>query len=45
VVDRGWMHTMRPEAAAQVMATVGEHYELGATVQEGRGPVEIYRLR
>jgi 4-amino-4-deoxy-L-arabinose transferase-like glycosyltransferase len=45
VVDRGWMHTMRPEAAAQVMATVAEHYELGATVQEGRGPVEIYRLR
>jgi 4-amino-4-deoxy-L-arabinose transferase-like glycosyltransferase len=45
VVDRGWMQTMRPSAAAQVMATVAEAYDLAATVAEQRGPVEIYRLR
>lgn len=45
VVDRGWMHTMRPAAAAQVMAAVEQGYELAATVAEFRGPVEIYRAR
>lgn len=45
VVDRGWMHNMRPAAAAEVMATVAAHYDLAATVQEARGPVEIYRAR
>lgn len=45
VVDRGWMHTMRPAAAEQVMAAVAGDYELFATVAEYRGPVEIYRVR
>lgn len=45
VVDRGWMHTMRPEAAARVMNTVAAGYDLFATVNEYRGPVEIYRAR
>jgi 4-amino-4-deoxy-L-arabinose transferase-like glycosyltransferase len=45
VVDRGWMHTMRPEAAAMVMAAVARDYELFATVAEQRGPVEIFRAR
>lgn len=45
VVDRGWMQTMRPAAAEQVMATVAAGYELAAAVAEGRGPVEIYRVR
>ncbi|WP_372621866.1 ArnT family glycosyltransferase [Falsiroseomonas sp.] len=45
VVDRGWMQTMRPAAAAQVMAAVAEGYELFASVPETRGPVEIYRAR
>ncbi|WP_439597221.1 ArnT family glycosyltransferase [Falsiroseomonas sp.] len=45
VVDRAWMQTMRPAAAAQVLAAVAEGYELAATVAEQRGPVEIYRLR
>lgn len=45
VVDRGWMHTMRPAAAAKVLAAIDEAYELYATVNEYRGPVEIWRLR
>ena len=45
VVDRGWMHTMRPAAAEKVMAAVSAGYDLFATVEEGRGPVEIYRAR
>jgi hypothetical protein len=45
VVDRGWMHTMRPAAAEKVMAAVAEGYELYATVNEFRGPVEVYRVR
>lgn len=45
VVDRGWVHTMRPAAAEKVMAAVAEGYELYATVNEFRGPVEIYRVR
>ena len=45
VVDRGWMHTMRPAAAAQVMAAVEQGYDLAATVAEFRGPVEIYRAK
>jgi 4-amino-4-deoxy-L-arabinose transferase-like glycosyltransferase len=45
VVDRGWMHTMRPAAAAQVMAAVEAGYELVASIAEYRGPVEIYRAR
>jgi len=43
VVDRGWMHTMRPAEAAQVMAAVASGYTLHTTVNEFRGPVEIYR--
>lgn len=45
VVDRGWMHTMRPEAAARVLAAIETGYELFATVNEYRGPVEIWRAR
>jgi hypothetical protein len=45
VVDRGWMQTMRPAAAAQVMEAVSRGYELAGNVQEIRGPVEIYRAR
>jgi 4-amino-4-deoxy-L-arabinose transferase-like glycosyltransferase len=45
VVDRGWMHTMRPAASELVMRAIAEGYELFATVNEYRGPVEIYRVR
>lgn len=45
VVDRGWMQTMRPAAAQQVMAAVASGYELFASVPEQRGPVEIYRRK
>ena len=45
VVDRGWMHTMRPEASARVLAAIDAGYELFATVPEQRGPVEIWRAR
>jgi hypothetical protein len=45
VVDRGWMHTMRPEAAAQVEAALRNGYALSATVDERRGPVEIWRAQ
>jgi 4-amino-4-deoxy-L-arabinose transferase-like glycosyltransferase len=45
VVDRGWMHTMRPAAAAKVMRVVDRHYDLAASVAERRGPVELYRVR
>lgn len=44
VVDRGWIHTMRPEATARVEAAIAEGYELFAAVPERRGPVEIWRL-
>ncbi len=45
VVDRGWMHTMRPSAAAQVEAAVAAGYELHASIAEYRGPVHVYRAR
>jgi hypothetical protein len=45
VIDRGWMHTMRPEAAQRVLAAVAQGYELFATVNEYRGPVEIWRAK
>ena len=45
VVDRGWMHTMRPEAAARVLAAIEDGYELFATIGEQRGPVEVWRAR
>jgi 4-amino-4-deoxy-L-arabinose transferase-like glycosyltransferase len=45
VVDRGWMHTMRPEAASRVLAALDEGYTLFATVAEQRGPVEIWQAR
>jgi 4-amino-4-deoxy-L-arabinose transferase-like glycosyltransferase len=45
VVDRGWLHTMRPEAAARVMAALEDGYEPFAAVPEYRGPVEIFRAR
>jgi hypothetical protein len=44
VIDRGWMHTMRPPAAAAVLAAIDQAYELAASVAEQRGPVEIWRL-
>jgi hypothetical protein len=37
------MHTMRPPAAAAVLAAVGQGYALAASVAEQRGPVEIWR--
>jgi len=45
VVDRGWPHTIDPAAAAMVFRTLDEAYVLAATVQEERGPVEIWRPR
>lgn len=45
VVDRGWMHTMRPEAASRVLAALDAGYEIFARVNEYRGPVEIWRAR
>ncbi len=45
VVDRGWMHNMRPEAASRVLAAIAQDYELHATLTEYRGPVEIWRLK
>jgi 4-amino-4-deoxy-L-arabinose transferase-like glycosyltransferase len=45
VVDRGWMHTMRPEATARVLAAIEQGYDLFATVNEFRGPVEVWRRR
>jgi len=45
VVDRGWMHTMRPEAASRVLAAIAQGYDLFETVAEYRGPVEIWRRR
>jgi 4-amino-4-deoxy-L-arabinose transferase-like glycosyltransferase len=45
VIDRGWMKTIRPAAAAQVQAAIDADYDLFATVLEQRGPVEIWRLR
>jgi len=45
VVDRGWMHTMRPEAAARVQAVLDGGYDVFATVAEQRGTVEIWRAR
>jgi 4-amino-4-deoxy-L-arabinose transferase-like glycosyltransferase len=45
VVDRGWMHTMRPVAAALVLAAIEQGYELATTVAEQRGAVEIWRVR
>jgi 4-amino-4-deoxy-L-arabinose transferase-like glycosyltransferase len=45
VVDRGWMHTMRPAAAERVLRAIAEGYELFATVAEYRGPVEVWRAR
>ncbi|HZF76553.1 MAG TPA: hypothetical protein VE033_12060 [Acetobacteraceae bacterium] len=44
VVDRGWMHTMRPDATNQVEAALRAGYRLFATVGEVRGPVEVWRL-
>jgi len=44
VIDRGWMHTMRPPAAAAVLAAIGQGYTLAASVAEQRGPVEIWQL-
>lgn len=45
VVDHGWLHTMRPAAAAKVLAAVEAGYDLFATIEEYRGPVRIYRAR
>lgn len=44
VLDRGWMHTLRPAAAAAIEAALAG-YERAATVAEERGPVEIWRRR
>jgi 4-amino-4-deoxy-L-arabinose transferase-like glycosyltransferase len=45
VVARGWMDSMRPSAAAQVMATVEAHYERVASIEESRGAIEVYRVK
>lgn len=45
VIDRGWMHTLRPAAAEAIEQALAAHYELAASVAEQRGPVQIWRLR
>ena len=45
VVDRGWMHNMRSEAASRVLAAIEQGYELFATIVEYRGPVEVWRRK
>jgi hypothetical protein len=45
VVDRGWWHAMRPPVAAMVTAALREDYALATTVEEERGPVEIWWRR
>jgi 4-amino-4-deoxy-L-arabinose transferase-like glycosyltransferase len=45
VVDRGWWHAMRPQVAAMVTAALREDYALATTVEEERGPVEIWWRR
>ncbi|GIK88599.1 MAG: hypothetical protein BroJett026_40800 [Betaproteobacteria bacterium] len=45
VVDRGWMHTLRPSASAAIEAALARDYVLAAEVAEQRGPVQIWRRR
>jgi 4-amino-4-deoxy-L-arabinose transferase-like glycosyltransferase len=44
VLDRGWMHTLRPAAAGAIEQALA-HYALAAAVAEERGPVQIWRRR
>jgi hypothetical protein len=45
IIDRGWLHTLRPEAIARVEETIAARYDLAASIAEQRGPVEIWRRR
>jgi 4-amino-4-deoxy-L-arabinose transferase-like glycosyltransferase len=45
IIDRGWLHTVRPEAIARVEQTIAANYDLAASIAEQRGPVEIWRRR
>ena len=43
VVDRGWMKEIRPSVTRLLAEVLEREYTLAATVQEERGPVEIFR--
>lgn len=45
VVDRGWWPQLRPKPAAAVKAALRNDYVLAETIEEERGPVEIWQLR
>ena len=45
VVDRGWWPQLRPREATAVTAALRADYVLAKTVEEERGPVEIWQLR
>lgn len=45
VVDRGWWSSVRRTAAAEITATLRAGYELFRSVDEERGPIEIWRRR
>lgn len=45
VVDRGWWPQLRPKPAAAVKAALRNDYALAETIEEERGPVEIWQLR
>jgi len=44
VIDRGWLHVLRPPALAAIEAALAEAYVLAAKIAEDRGPVEVWRL-
>jgi hypothetical protein len=45
VVDRGWWPRMRPSAAAIIAEALERDYAITATVDEERGPIEVWALR
>ena len=45
VVDPGRWEPIRGEARAAIEAALARDYRLAATIQDGRGPVEVWRLR
>jgi hypothetical protein len=45
IIDRGWLHTLRAKAIAQVEEAIAADYDLAASIAEQRGPVEIWRRR
>ncbi len=45
VVDPGRWGPIRGEARAAIEAALARDYRLAATIQDGRGPVEVWRLR